>query len=148
MSSSKPDLRVEVPPEDANMGPTSAEDSSTSSNRWNKVLQSPQVLMEKTASFTAKLAGGMKKERSSSQRPVTPNKSRTSVEPTRRAAMDAQYRTSLFLRVRLFLTSITSSLPTVFLFQINYLSAHHPVFFSIFSAGPKEPFLQGGIWRW
>lgn len=53
--------------------------------------------MEKTASFTTKLAGGRKKT-DSSRRPMSPFKGRQSVEPNRRAAMDAQYRTSLFLR--------------------------------------------------
>jgi hypothetical protein len=56
--------------------------------------------MEKTASFTAKLANNMalKKVASSSNRPTSPGpKARTSVNPTQRAAMDAQYRTSLYL---------------------------------------------------
>lgn len=56
--------------------------------------------MEKTASFTAKLAGGMSMKKGNfSSRPSSPTpKTRTSVNPTSRAAMDAQYRTSLYLR--------------------------------------------------
>jgi hypothetical protein len=54
--------------------------------------------MEKTASFTAKLAGGMSIKKTGS-RPTSPTpKPRTSVNPTSRAAMDAEYRTSLYLR--------------------------------------------------
>ena len=81
--------------------PPSSGDSSTSGGRWGKVLQSPQVIMEKTASFTAKLATGMsmKKGQAGNNRPSSPApRARTSVNPTSRAAMDAQYRTSLYLR--------------------------------------------------
>jgi hypothetical protein len=97
MSSSKPDLRVELPTEGNAPPPPSSGDSSAS-GRWGKVLQSPQVIMEKTASFTAKIAGGMSIKKTTT-RPTSPTpKPRTSVNPTSRAAMDAQYRTSLYLR--------------------------------------------------
>jgi len=99
MTSSKRDLRVELPEEGNVPPPPSSGDSSTSAGRWGKVLQSPQVIMEKTANFTSKLAGGMKKGSSFNTRPSSPTPmARTSVNPTSRAAMDAQYRTSLYLR--------------------------------------------------
>ena len=96
---SKPDLRVELPTDDSIAGSQAATEGTPSGGRWNKVLQSPQVFMEKTASFTNKITGSMKRAASAqNQRPMSPFKGRQSVEPNRRAAMDAQYRTSLYLR--------------------------------------------------
>lgn len=97
MSANKPDLRVEVPHDDS--GPSTQPSDGSSGNgssKWGRYLQSPgQVIgqaMEKTAS---KLTGGGSGKRSNLGQ-VTRN--RITVEPYRRAAMDAQYRTNQQLR--------------------------------------------------
>ena len=96
-SPARPDLRVEVPPEGSGPPAANTDDSSSSSTKWGKYLQSPGALMGKTASFTAKLAGGMgMAKKPGSQREMT--RSRTSVDPYRRAALDAEYRTTLTVR--------------------------------------------------
>lgn len=89
-------LRVEVPATDASTSSGQpSESNSGGTRRWGKVLQSPQALVEKTASFTAKLAGKMTNKASgTSDKGVW----RTSVEPYRRAAIQAKYHTELELR--------------------------------------------------
>jgi Phospholipid-translocating ATPase N-terminal len=91
----RPQLSVHVPDEDSPRRPDDADDES-SHGRWGKY--SPGALLEKTASFTAKLAKG-----TASTITNTPShirnvgermKGRSSVEPTKRAAQDAQYRSA------------------------------------------------------
>lgn len=102
-----PDLRVQVPPEEVQGTPTApaASDDSggSSTSKWSRYLQSPTVFMEKTASFTVKIAEGMGMKRlgSTTLQPArgVPHMpvARTSVNPYERAAQDAAYRTKLQL---------------------------------------------------
>lgn len=86
-------LRVEVPGDQENASHPSDEgrNGEPESSRWSRYLQSPtQVFgqaMEKTFKLTNKKNG-----------PAPSERSRTSVDPYRRAAMDAQYRTDLSLQ--------------------------------------------------
>lgn len=102
MSSPKrPALTVEVPA-DTTAGPAQRSDGSTGSgggNVWGRMLQSPGVLAEKTASFTAKIAGGLtgKGKPNSGKRPPGADR-RASVNPQQRAAQDAEYRTVLSVK--------------------------------------------------
>jgi magnesium-transporting ATPase (P-type) len=58
------------------------------------MLQSPGVLAEKTASFTAKITGGLTgKGKPNSGKRVPTSTRRASVNPQQRAAADAEYRT-------------------------------------------------------
>lgn len=98
-------LRVEVPNSDDSSSEQQsvshsgdlASSSSRSGNRWGKVLQSPQAFVDKIAS-KAKIVGKMSNSKNI-QTPLSPMmRSRTSVDPYRRAAIDAQYRSELELR--------------------------------------------------
>jgi hypothetical protein len=115
-SPSRPDLRVEVPSETSAPPAQGSDGSSTNSKVWGKMLQSPQAFIEKTASFTAKLAG-RKPAKHNAAMPQA--RHRTSVEPYRRAAMDAEYRTNLALRQVSMLSCTFSPLPAnIFFFLL------------------------------
>jgi magnesium-transporting ATPase (P-type) len=88
---------VEVPSESGASTSQPSDDSVHNGSKWGRMLQSPSLLAEKTASFTAKLAGGLtgKSRGAGAKRPIQP---RASVNPRQRAAQDAQYRTVLSLK--------------------------------------------------
>jgi hypothetical protein len=105
----KPDLRVEVPPaegaaEAAAAAPTpagpptaGARSDSSAGSHWKRILQSPSSLVDRTASMFG--AGGKDKPRpASGELDRAAAGARSSVSPLRRAAYEAKYRTSLFLR--------------------------------------------------
>lgn len=94
----RPDLKVEVPAEDSG-SPTdrgSGDDELSSSGKWGKY--SPGALVSKTASFTAKLAKGtVNTMNPSSMRSGSKRVGRQSVDPNKRAAIDAEYRSATML---------------------------------------------------